>query len=151
MIIKDRNAPRIAVHPELGETSRAKPSFKDDCDINLIVKRHASTGMWEHLAQTQPTYGDNSAAVDLGTAFQAVKDAEAAFLQLPAEVRAVVNHDPVLFLEALSDEMGFELMVEAGLPVPDDVRKDIEARQARSEESEGNTSPQETDPVGDGQ
>jgi hypothetical protein len=63
----------------------------------------------------------------------------------------VVNHDPVLFLEALSHEMGFELMVDAGLPVPDDVRKDIEARQARTQESEGNTSPQETDPVGDGQ
>lgn len=151
MIIKDRNAPRIPVHPELGETSRAKQSFKDDCNINLIVKRHAQTGMWDHLANTTPTYGDNSAAVDLQVAFQSVKDAEEAFKQLPAAVRAVVNHDPVRFLEALSDEDDFAFLVDAGLPIPDEVRKAIDARQTKDNEGEGDTPPQETDPGGDGQ
>lgn len=151
MIIKDRNAPRIRVSPDPGDRSRAKQSFKDDCDINLIVKRHAQTGMWDHLANTTPTYGDNSAAVDLQEAFQSVKDAEEAFRQLPAEVRAVVNHDPVRFLEALSDEDDFAFLVDAGLPIPDEVRKAIEARENEGNESAGDNPPQETVPVGDGQ
>lgn len=116
MIVKNRNSPTIPVYPPQGGPSRAKQSFKDDCDINLIVKRHAQRGLWDHINPVEPKYGDFSKATDLQTAIELVTAAEESFFELPAAVRTVVDNDPVQFLNALADEDGFRDLVEAGLP-----------------------------------
>lgn len=107
----------IPVIAHQGGPSRAKQQFADDCDINLIVERHASTGLWDHLAKTQPTYGDYSAATDLHTAIQMVDEAEDRFMALPANVRSLCQNDPVNFLQRLADQQAFDELVQAGLPV----------------------------------
>jgi len=40
------------------EPSLTRQSFKDECDVNLIVKRYTETGMINHIPRTQPQYGD---------------------------------------------------------------------------------------------
>ena len=116
MIVKNRNAPGIPLHPEHGGPSRTKQSFADDCNINLIVKRHAQRGLWDHLSPVAPRYGDFSKATDLQTAIELVTAAEEEFMQLPAAVRTLVDNDPVQLLNALADEDGFRDLVDAGLP-----------------------------------
>lgn len=94
-----------------------KQSFREGCDINFIVRQHAQTGMFTHLNPIAPTYGDNSAAVDLQTSIQAVRDAQANFEQLPAAVRQAASHSPVQLLEMLGNEEAFAHLVDVGLPV----------------------------------
>lgn len=101
----------------VGEISRTKQSMQEDCDINLIVKRHAQTGMWDHLNPIAPTYGDFTAAVDLQAAMAAADQAERQFMQLPAEVRAAAQNSPIELLNMLADEDGYQALVKAGLPV----------------------------------
>jgi len=40
------------------EPSLTRQSFKDECDVNQIVKRYTETGMINHIPRTTPRYGD---------------------------------------------------------------------------------------------
>jgi len=40
------------------EPSLTRQSFKDECDVNQIVKRYTETGMVNHIPRTTPQYGD---------------------------------------------------------------------------------------------
>jgi len=40
------------------EPSLTRQSFKDECDVNQIVKRYTETGMVNHIPRTNPQYGD---------------------------------------------------------------------------------------------
>lgn len=113
MTLKRRYARSITA---VGETSRTKQSFKDDCDINLIVERHASTGIWDHLNPRQPTYGDFTLATALQDAIALVSSADDDFEALPAKVRALCDNDPVKLLQLSSEPGGFAELVNAGLP-----------------------------------
>ena len=104
---------------DCGTEGGAKQSFKDDCDVNLIVKRHAQTGMWDHLNPRMPTYGDNSGAMELQDAIETVRNATDEFWALPAEVRAICNNDPVVFMQEVNDPVGVLALAEAGLPMAD--------------------------------
>lgn len=95
---------------------RTKQSGKDDCDINLMVKRHASTGLWDHVSPRAPTFGDFSGSRELADAIEQVDLAEALFAELPAEVRRLCDNNPVNLLSGLADPESYEMLVKAGLP-----------------------------------
>jgi len=97
--------------------SLTKQQFKKDCDVMEIVRRHATTGLWDHLERRTPQYGDFSMATELHEALQLVDISRAEFMELPASVRDAVDNDPVAFLRALADPDGFHALVEAGMPV----------------------------------
>lgn len=118
MIVKSRQEYLPGCDYKPGELM-TKQSFKKECDINFIVKQHASTGVWSHLNPIAPTYGDVSEAVDLQGSIQAVRDAQAEFDALPATVRALAANNPVQFLHMLGNEDAFGALVAAGLPVED--------------------------------
>jgi len=40
------------------QPSLTRQSFKDECDVNLIVKRYTETGMINHIPRRTPEYGD---------------------------------------------------------------------------------------------
>ncbi len=116
--IKDR----LTYYPHIttqGGKSRTKQSFRDQTDINEIVKRHAQTGLYDHLNNTQPTYGDFSQSTELLIALDTVAEARENFASLPADVRALCQNNPVQFLARLADPELFDDLVEAGLPVED--------------------------------
>lgn len=104
---------------EITNINRCKQSFRDDCDINLIVKRHAQTGMWSHLNPRQPTYGDFTQSTALREAIDLVGRAEKDFASLPARVRALVDNDPAKFLEAMAIPEAVHELAAAGLPMGD--------------------------------
>ena len=59
----------------IGGPSRTKQSFKEDCDVNVIVNRFVSGGELTHLNRLAPQYGDVSNAVDLQAALELVEEA----------------------------------------------------------------------------
>lgn len=99
------------------EPDMAQQQFKDECDINIIMKRFGKTGVLPAPA-VMPQYGDYSQAVDYRSCMQAVRDAEEAFMELPADLRKKFNHDPQLFLEFCEDNSNYEEAQRMGLVPP---------------------------------
>lgn len=96
----------------------AKQEFKDECDINNLMKRYERTGVLEHVNRMQGSYGDFTDVVDFATAFDVVRRAEIMFLTLPARIREDFGNDPGRFLQFATDPANASKMVEYGLAKP---------------------------------
>jgi len=103
----------------VGEHSKTKQSFTEECDINNIVRRYRTTGQMQATART-PTYGDFSMAEDLHTAMNLTMEAQDEFDKLPSAVRNLCNNNPETLLRALADEDATAELYDAGLPMSDD-------------------------------
>ncbi len=94
--------------------SRTQQSFRDECDINNILRQFNVTGQLP-AGSVQPQYGDFSGITDYQSALNAVMAAQDSFLQLPAKVRAKFDNDPALFVEFASQEANRDEMKALGL------------------------------------
>lgn len=94
--------------------SRTQQSFRDECDINSILRQFNVTGQLP-VGSVQPQYGDFSGITDYQSALNAVMAAQDSFLALPAKVRARFDNDPALFVEFASDEANKDEMKALGL------------------------------------
>lgn len=90
--------------PETGEEfpSMTQQSFKDDCDINEIVRRFGITGQLpENL--NMPVSGDFTGVSDFHTMANMVAVAGSEFMKLPAQVRERFYNDPGKLIDFLDD------------------------------------------------
>jgi len=94
--------------------SRTKQSFRDECDINTILRQFNVTGQLP-IGSVQPQYGDFSGITDYQSALNAVMAAQDSFLELPAKIRAKFDNDPALFVDWASDEANRDEMKAMGL------------------------------------
>lgn len=79
---------------EVFDKALTQQQFRDECDINRIVK-NATRGIAPRFqARGVPQYGDFSQVPDLMGAYELVQRAEAAFMNLPAELRLELDNDP---------------------------------------------------------
>lgn len=120
--------PRLRVPFATSGESRTKQSFKDECDINVIMRRYQQTGVLDHLAAGGPRYLDVT-GLEYQSAMELVAAARTQFEELPSAVRAHFDNDPAAFLEYMEDPDPAEL-AELGLLTP-------EAVQRRKAEAEG--------------
>jgi len=107
---KNSNAAKLV----FTKPSLTKQSFRDECDINNILRQFNVTGQLP-AGSVQPQYGDFSGITDYQSALNAVMAAQDSFLQLPAKVRAKFDNDPALFVEFASDEANKDEMKALGL------------------------------------
>lgn len=101
-----REDPRPVLVCGAGKT---KQEFKDECDVELIVARFKRTGMVDHLQRGVPQFMDVSEVGTYRELVERMREAEAYFLGLPAEVRARFENDPARYVELLAGESGPEL------------------------------------------
>jgi phage internal scaffolding protein len=94
--------------------SRTQQSFRDECDINNILRKFNVTGQLP-TGSVQPQYGDFSGITDYQSALNAVMAAQESFLSLPAKIRARFDNDPAVFVEFASDEANKDEMKALGL------------------------------------
>ena len=85
------------------EPSLAQQQFKDECDINNILRQFNITGLLPE-APLSPRYGDFTGIGDYHSALNAVIAAEDDFMSLPAHIRARFENDPAQLIDFLSDE-----------------------------------------------
>ncbi len=85
------------------EPSLTQQHFKDETDINNILRQFNVTGMLPE-APLSPRYGDFSGIVDYHSALNAVIAAEDSFMTLPAQIRARFENDPAQLIDFLGDE-----------------------------------------------
>lgn len=98
--------------------SMAQQQFKDECDINNIMKKYQSTGQFLHTTSKQGRYADFSDIKDYQEMLDTVRYADAAFLELPAQVRARFQNNPAELLSFLQDKSNYDEGVKLGLLQP---------------------------------
>lgn len=91
--------------------------FRDECDINVILKRYEQTGMLDPavIEQRQAVFADFTDGAD----FQSIQDrmlvVRNVFEQLPAHVRNRFNNNPANLIDFLSDSNNVEEAIALGL------------------------------------
>lgn len=114
--------PKVKVAIDTGQDGGAKQSFKDECDINRIMKKASKTGVVDWLARNEPRYADVS-EYDFMTSMQTIATANEMFAELPSAVRRRFHNEPAELLAFLHDPDNTEEAIRLGLAVAREVPK----------------------------
>jgi len=131
--------------------SRTVQSERDNCDINVIMKRFGVTKQMPSVTRV-PSYGDYSGVSDFHSAMTAVRVAEETFMELPAAVREEFNNSPQKYLQFCSDPKNQEKMIELGIATrraPDKIVKVHVTNEVKDEGSTGEGAPSGAQASGD--
>lgn len=101
------------------DPSLTKQAFKDECDINRIMKKWLKTGVLTHVSTAAQTFRDVSQGSDYQDLMFKVIEVEDAFSSLPSDVRKKFRNDPVELLDFINDPKNTEEAVKLGLIVTD--------------------------------
>lgn len=97
------------------EPTLTQQQFKDDADINTIVERFGLTGKLPDNF-TMPNYADISGLpASFTQAMQIITDTQAAFMQVPADIRARFANNPEAFMAFLHDDKNRDEALKMGL------------------------------------
>ena len=92
----------------------AQQNFRDQCDINRIVKQYGVTGQVPVTLRT-PIQEDFVAVTDYHTAMTAVRKGQESFESLPAEVRYRFKNDPGRFVDFCLNPENLDEAIKLGL------------------------------------
>lgn len=93
-------------------TSKTRPEFTRECDINLLVRK----GIIEN---THPlNYMDVSQTPSFEDAFEVVQYAQQTFNALPAAVRKLIDNDPAQLQNFIKNPENADLLVKYNLVKP---------------------------------
>lgn len=107
------------------EPTRTKQAFKDEADINTLVRKFGVTATSQMRGLRVPSYGDfGSEVFDFQSAMNAVVEAQRTFDALPAQVRKRFGHDPQAFMEFFNDPENRAEAEKMGLVVPPVVQEE---------------------------
>lgn len=104
--VKNMFSPRTVVISPKG-VKKAKQEFKDDADLNSIMRKFQKTGAIDHFATHGLHYGEIGPA-DLQTAMNTVIKADQMFSELPSTVRNRFSNSPQDFLEFVQNPDNYE-------------------------------------------
>jgi phage internal scaffolding protein len=96
------------------DATRTQQHFKDETDINNILRQFNITGQLPTKAIT-PRYGDFTGIYDYHSALNSVIAAEGEFMTLPAQLRARFDNDPQKLVEFLNNPENKEEAIKLGL------------------------------------
>ncbi|QXP08062.1 MAG: internal scaffolding protein [Arizlama microvirus] len=103
------------------EPTLAQQHFKDECDINYVLKNFGVDAL--SVSPLQPRYGDFTGVVDYHSALNAVIAAEDEFMALPASIRTRFENDPSKLIDFMENPANLAEAQSLGLvnksePVP---------------------------------
>lgn len=143
-IIKfDPTVRRVRERPRLVKMfslpSRTKQEFKDECDINVLMKRYQKTGLFPQYPGQEPRYVSNIGVPDYQESLNIVMKARSEFESLNSELRKRFDNDPAKFLAFVNDEKNGDELVKLGLrerpaPAPEPVQVQVVNPPAAPEE-----------------
>lgn len=123
---------------EFEHASMTDRSFKDECDINTIVRRAVTQGLPQ--PDKEAVYADlANMPKDLQESYEYMQKAEDQFMTLPSELRYEFGNDPLALISAIHNGTHRELFVQHGLidqkSVPD-VQPPASAAKVSSQETD---------------
>lgn len=81
----------------------ARQEFKEECDINVIMRQYEATGIVDHLNRLSPQWGEVP-SFDFRESMEMVREAQEKFDALPSRVRERFGNDPHQMMLFLGDE-----------------------------------------------
>nr|QJA43248.1 MAG: internal scaffolding protein [Microvirus sp.] len=99
------------------DESLAVQSEAEEADINTLVKRFGLTGQMPTAVRV-PEYGDFDSVSNYHEAMSVIADANSAFMEFPADVRARFDNDPGKFVDFVSDERNTNEAIDLGIALP---------------------------------
>lgn len=118
----DMNAASLETALDASHDGRTQQSFKDECDINILMKRFLVGGQLP-VDVRMPTYGDFTGVSNFHEAVNAVRTASEAFMEMPPDVRARFHNDAGEFVDFCSDDANREEAIKLGLVPQDEVEE----------------------------
>lgn len=98
------------------EPSLTRQEFADDVNLNVMMARMGVTdGSILPVAPDPRYFGDFTDAVDFRDSLDRLRNAEAAFAALPADLRQQFNNDPAELLQFVTNPENTEKAIELGL------------------------------------
>ena len=115
------------------DATLAQQHFKDECDINNILRQFNVTGL---LPETplSPRYGDFTGIGDYHTALNRVIAAEHEFMALPAQIRSRFDNDPAKLIDFLENQENKDEAIKLGLVNPVELPQVVEVPQEKAVE-----------------
>lgn len=110
---------------KVSSKSMTQQHFKDECDINNIVARFDKTGIVTHLNSSKENYGFSDPTT-FQEAMNIALEGQAAFDDLPSNVRSHFDHDPAKFMQAVHSEGHEELFADLGLTIAPEVATPVQ-------------------------
>lgn len=120
----DRNKASDESGLSCGEPTRTKQSFKEECDINNIMRKFGVTGLVPTNVHA-PMHGDFTNAMTFQESLDAMIAAEQSFMKMPSNVRKRFHNDPAEFVDFCSDEANRDEMKKMGLLVPEAFQQNL--------------------------
>lgn len=97
------------------DESRTKQSFRDECDINNVIRKWKATGVVTHVRDAMPQYGDFMSVEDYQTSCNKILSAQEAFQGLSSTIRARFANDPAQLLAFVADANNLDEAIKLGL------------------------------------
>lgn len=97
-----------------GTQSKTKSEFKDECNINNIVRQCIKTGVMPS-GDRQPMFEDFSNVGSYNDAVTQVAEANSTFESLPSEIREKFDHSVQNLIDFIGDEANATEAQELGL------------------------------------
>jgi phage internal scaffolding protein len=116
-------------------------SFKNDCDINVIISRH-SRGLSSHVRSYDGFYGDFSGIQDFHSALRQVESSRDMFMSLPSSIRSRFNNDPGQFLDFVNNPSNSVEVAKMGLLNPEATKRILDNFSANSGKNSQSPAPQ---------
>lgn len=95
--------------------SKVQQQFKDEVDINRIMKKYSKGIPVTHLNRGAGFYADFSEVKDYASALHSLAKAQSSFMELPSKLRSRFGNDPAQLLDFLSDPSNRDEAVKLGL------------------------------------
>lgn len=99
--------------------SMTRQEFADECDINVLMAHYEKNAVLPPTNSKQPSYFDASGVPDFREALDIAREAEEAFMRVPAIVRKELDNDVYKFVEYAQDPANTEQLKKWGLIDPD--------------------------------
>jgi len=107
---------RVATDVENDEPTKTQQQFKDEVDLNVMMKRMGVTGKDMPAAPQDPRfYGDFTSTFDFRDSLDKTREAADRFNALPAEIRRKFDNNPLYLHDWIMDTTNHEQAVELGL------------------------------------
>lgn len=99
------------------EPSRTQQHFKDECDVNYIMRKYQATGVLvdPSLQKRKPSYADLTTIPDYVEAQQAMIKAGEMFNALPSKIRKEFHNDAYRFVDFCSNPENRDKLIELGI------------------------------------
>lgn len=102
---------------DCSEPKLTDQSYKNMCDINVIMANYAKTGVFGHINNNEPRYVDNTTVPNLEEAYAIVTRAENLFYELPADIRKLMDNDPSQLEAFIQNPQNADILLKNGVIV----------------------------------